>query len=103
MSEDSKAFKEILDPDEFGRYEEMRRKWPEPGDKLMINGQVWTRHDLSMIGEHVGIPQARVTTWFRDLGRKCWLTVDLFDITFLSHSERHDIVTFRLREYGELE
>lgn len=103
MSEESKRLMEFLDNKELTDYIRMRRKWPEAGDKLMIEGQVWTRHDSTMNNHGVPIPQARMTTWVRNMGRKCWLNIDLFDITFLSYSKKNDVVTFRLREYGELE
>lgn len=103
MSEDSKAFKEMLNTKELFDYIKMRNRWPEAGDKLVIEGQVWTRHDSTMSNHGTSIPQARVTTWRRNPLRMLWLTVDLFDITFASYNDEDDVVTYRLREWGELE
>jgi hypothetical protein len=103
MSEESKRFMELLDNQELLDYMRMRNKWPEAGDKLVIEGHVWTRQESTMSNHGTSIPQARVTTWRRNPGRMCWLTIDLFDITFASYNEDDDVVTYRLREYGELE
>lgn len=99
MSKESKAYYNMLGTAEQIEYLRVRSISPEPGDYLMTSHYHW-KMDSIMLTKFKDIPKSRTSLW-QSFNGKCWMIADVFNLICTNYDKPQDIVTWRLREYGD--